>query len=86
MSVFVLDQRKHPLMPCTERRARLLLSRKRAVVHRVWPFTIRLKDRSREASQLQPVVLKLDPGSKITGMALVGWKTRTRARCIMPYT
>jgi 5-methylcytosine-specific restriction endonuclease McrA len=70
MSVFVLDQRKHPLMPCTERRARLLLSRKRAVVHRVWPFTIRLKDRSREASQLQPVVLKLDPGSKITGMAL----------------
>jgi 5-methylcytosine-specific restriction endonuclease McrA len=71
MSVFVLDQRKHPLMPCSERRARLLLSRKRAVVHRVWPFTIRLKDRSREASQVQPVALKLDPGSKTTGMALV---------------
>ncbi len=71
MSVFVLDQRKHPLMPCSERRARLLLSRKRAVVHRVWPFTIRLKDRSREASQVQPIALKLDPGSKTTGMALV---------------
>ena len=71
MSVFVLDQRKRPLMPCSERRARLLLSRKRAVVHRLWPFTIRLKDRSREASQLQPVALKLDPGSKITGIALV---------------
>jgi 5-methylcytosine-specific restriction endonuclease McrA len=71
MSVFVLDQRKRPLMPCSERRARLLLSRKRAVVHRVWPFTIRLKDRSREASQVQPVALKLDPGSKTTGMALV---------------
>jgi len=71
MSVFVLDQRKQPLMPCSERRARLLLSRKRAVVHRVWPFTIRLKDRSREASQVQPVALKLDPGSKTTGMALV---------------
>ena len=71
MSVFVLDQRKRPLMPCSERRARLLLSRKRAVVHRLWPFTIRLKDRSRERSQVQPVALKLDPGSKTTGMALV---------------
>jgi 5-methylcytosine-specific restriction endonuclease McrA len=71
MSVFVLDQRKRPLMPCSERRARLLLSRKRAVVHRVWPFTIRLKDRNREGSQVQPVALKLDPGSKTTGMALV---------------
>lgn len=71
MSVFVLDRRKRPLIPCTERRARLLLHRKRAVVHRVWPFTIRLKDRTREASQVQPVALKLDPGSKTTGMALV---------------
>ncbi len=71
MSVFVLDQRKRPLMPCSERRARLLLARKRAVVHRLWPFTIRLKDRSREASQVQPIALKLDPGSKTTGMALV---------------
>ncbi|HEY6409128.1 MAG TPA: RRXRR domain-containing protein, partial [Ktedonobacteraceae bacterium] len=71
MSVFVLDQRKRPLMPCSERRARLLLSRKRATVHRLWPFTIRLKDRSREASQAQPIALKLDPGSKTTGMALV---------------
>ena len=26
MSVFVLDQRKRPLMPCSERRARLLLA------------------------------------------------------------
>jgi 5-methylcytosine-specific restriction endonuclease McrA len=71
MSVFVLDQRKHPLMPCSERRARLLLSRKRAVVHRLWPFTIRLKDRSRSASQVQPMALKLDPGAKTTGMVLV---------------
>src|SRR5260370_38267337 len=71
MCVFGLDQRQRPLMPCSERRARLLLSRKRAVVHRVWSFTIRLRDRNREASQVQPVALKLDPGSKTTGMALV---------------
>ena len=41
MSVFVLDQHKQPLMPCSEKRARLLLSRHRAVVHRIMPFTIR---------------------------------------------
>jgi 5-methylcytosine-specific restriction endonuclease McrA len=71
MSVFVLDQHKHPLMPCSEKRARLLLSRQRAVVHRVMPFTIRLKDRCVQNSHFQPVALKLDPGSKTTGMALV---------------
>jgi hypothetical protein len=71
MSVFVLDQQKQPLMPCSEKRARLLLSRKRAVVHRVVPFTIRLKDRRVEVCHLQSLALKLDPGSKTTGMALV---------------
>jgi 5-methylcytosine-specific restriction endonuclease McrA len=71
MSVFVLDRRKKPLMPCSEKRARLLLRCKRAVVHRLWPFTIRLKDRTHTTSQMQPVALKLDPGSKTTGVALV---------------
>lgn len=69
--VFVLDRRKRPLMPCSEKRARLLLQRGRAVVHRLHPFTIRLKDRVLEESVLQPVGLKLDPGSKVTGMAVV---------------
>ena len=58
-------------MPCTPRRARLLLTRRRAVVHRLSPFTIRLKDRTVGESTLQPVVLKIDPGSKTTGLALV---------------
>jgi 5-methylcytosine-specific restriction endonuclease McrA len=69
--VLVLDRRKHPLMPCTEKRARLLLMRGRAVVHRRYPFTIRLKDRLAEESTFHTVVLKLDPGSKTTGLALV---------------
>ncbi len=69
--VFVLDRRKRPLMPCSEKRARILLRRGRAVVHRLSPFTIRLKDRRREESVLQPVGLKLDPGSKVTGVAIV---------------
>lgn len=69
--VFVLDKRKEPLMPCTEKRARQLLERGRAVVHKLAPFTIRLKDRTVAASQLQPVRLKIDPGSKTSGIALV---------------
>ena len=67
--VFVLDKRKKPLMPCSEKRARLLLERKKAVVHRMAPFTIRLKERI--GGETQPVGVKLDPGSKTTGLAVV---------------
>jgi len=69
--VFVLDRHQKPLMPCTEKRARLLLERGRAVIYRMAPFTIRLKDREVTASAFQPLRLKLDPGSKVTGMAAV---------------
>ena len=68
--VFVLDQKKRPLMPCTPKRARFLLKRGRAVVHRVAPFVIRLRDRCLEDSVLQPIALKIDPGSQTTGMTL----------------
>lgn len=56
-------------MPCSEKRARLLLKRKKAVIHKAAPFTIRLKERVGGA--VQPVRIKLDPGSKTTGLALV---------------
>ena len=69
MSVFVLDRRKQPLMPCSEKRSRLLLGRGRALVVRAYPFTIRLK--SRVGGNTQPVRIKIDPGSKTTGMAVV---------------
>ena len=69
--VFVLDQHKKPLMPCTPKRARLLLARGRAVVHRVKPFVIRLRDRRVQDSVLQESVLKIDPGSRTSGMTLV---------------
>lgn len=71
MSVFVLDRNGKPLMPCSEKRARLLLARGRARVHRVLPFVIRLIDRHVADCELQPVRIKLDPGSKTTGIALV---------------
>ncbi|MEA3643231.1 MAG: RNA-guided endonuclease IscB [Lamprobacter sp.] len=69
MAVFVLDKQKKPLMPCSEKRARLLLQRGRAVVVRPAPFTIRLKDRI--GGDTQPARLKIDPGSKTTGIAVV---------------
>ena len=67
--VFVLDKRKNPLMPCSEKRARQLLERGRAVVHRMEPFTIRLKDRI--GGETEALRLKLDPGSKTTGTAVM---------------
>lgn len=67
--VFVLDKHKKPLMPCTEKRARLLLERQKAVIHRRYPFTIRLKERI--GGGVQPVRIKIDPGSKFTGVAVV---------------
>jgi hypothetical protein len=71
MAVFVLDQHHQPLMPCSEKRARLLLEHGRAVVHRRVPFVIRLRDSVRRESGMQDIALKLDPGSKTTGVALV---------------
>jgi 5-methylcytosine-specific restriction endonuclease McrA len=79
MAVFVLDKRKKPLMPCSEKRARLLLERGRARVHRIAPFTIRLVDRTVEQSCVQPVRIKLDPGSQKTGIALVRESEETDA-------
>ena len=56
-------------MPCSEKRARLLLERGRAVVVKRYPFVIRLRDRV--GGETQPVRIKLDPGSKTTGIAVV---------------
>ena len=40
MAVFVLDKRQHPLMPCSEKRARLLLERGRVAVRASGSFNI----------------------------------------------
>jgi len=77
--VFVLDRRKSPLMPCTEKRAWKLLGAGRARVHRLRPFTIRIVDRHVSSCKLQPVQIKLDPGSKTTGIALVRQSQQSEA-------
>lgn len=71
MSGFVLDRSGRALMPCTQKRAKLLLERGRARIQRLVPFVIRLIDRKAEDSAFQMVRVKIDPGSKTTGITLV---------------
>ncbi|MGX1131432.1 5-methylcytosine-specific restriction endonuclease McrA [Streptomyces glaucescens] len=61
-------------MPCHPARARELLGRGRAVVSRHVPFTIRLKDRTLTGSAVDGVQLRIDPGSKGTGLSLTDEK------------
>lgn len=68
--VFVLDRNKQPLMPCHPARARELMREGKAALYRLQPFTIILHER--EGGDAQPVEVKTDPGSKTTGIALVG--------------
>ncbi|USY22572.1 RNA-guided endonuclease IscB [Nocardiopsis exhalans] len=69
-SVFVLDKHGTPLQPCTSARARKLLAKGRAVVHRLTPFAIRIKDRTVAESEVDGVEVGIDPGSKHTGIAV----------------
>lgn len=57
-------------MPCTPARARLLLKQGKAAVLRRFPFVLILRE-ARPEAVVQPLRLKIDPGSKVTGLALV---------------
>jgi 5-methylcytosine-specific restriction endonuclease McrA len=68
--VFVVDTNRQPLNPVHPGHARFLLKEGKAAVLKRHPFTIVLK-RCIDEPQLAPLRLKLDPGSKTTGIALV---------------
>ena len=68
--VFVLDSHYKPLDPVHPGRARLLLKQGKASVYRRFPFTIILKI-TVDQNHLQPLRLKIDPGSQTTGIAVV---------------
>lgn len=75
--VFVLDSNRKTLMPCHPARAKELMDKRKAAVFRRFPFTIIMKQRA--GGTLQPITVKLDPGSKTTGIAIVvQGKTRNR--------
>lgn len=71
MAVFVLDMNKNPLDPCCEARARKLLGKGKAAVFRARPFTIIMKSRKVEDSVVKEHRIKIDPGSKVTGIAVI---------------
>src|SRR5262249_5158422 len=70
MKVAVIDQNKNILAPTSPARARLLLKKGRAAVFRRFPFTIILK-REIENPALPDLRLKIDPGSKTTGVVIL---------------
>jgi len=69
MHVFVVDHNRQPLTPCHPAVARRLLARGRAAVLRRFPFTIILKE-SKPPTE-SGLRLKIDPGSRVTGLALL---------------
>lgn len=67
--VLVLDTNRKPLNPCSPGVARSLLNTGKASVFRRYPFTVILK---KEVSAVNAqLLLKIDPGSKTTGIALL---------------
>ena len=51
MRVFVFNMRGRPLMPCSQRKARLLLRENKAKIYKYHPFTIQLTYTTGETKQ-----------------------------------
>ncbi len=72
--VLVLSPERTPLSPCRPARARWLLTQKKAAVLRRCPFTIILKQPP-SGNVIPALRVKVDPGSKTTGMAVLNEAT-----------
>jgi 5-methylcytosine-specific restriction endonuclease McrA len=68
--VFVIDAQKRPLAPIHPGFARRLLKQKQAALYRKFPFTLILKE-SRPDLIRPDLKIKIDPGSRITGFAIL---------------
>jgi len=68
--IFVLNKNKKPLSPCHESVARKLLKDGKAVIHKKYPFTIRLKELKTTENNCN-FQLKIDYGSRHTGLAIL---------------
>ncbi len=71
--VFVLNKDKKPLNPCHPAKARKLLKQGKAVIHKQYPFTIRLKElkKEKDGDDENKYRLKIDYGSRYTGLAIL---------------
>ena len=70
--VIVLDKHKKPVGFMKEKHARKLMEQKRACIYRFFPTVIILMDKDvRDMENLPTYRIKIDPGSKHTGIAFV---------------
>lgn len=76
--VFVVDNNKKPLQLCSPARARILQNQGKAKKLKMYPFTLIL-NKSIETEITQELEIRIDPGSKTSGLALIDIKTK---RCI----
>ena len=72
MQVYVLNHKGKPLMPCSPRKARLLLKQHRAKVAKRTPFTIQWIAPTR--SYTQPITLGVNSGYTYVGLSAVSEK------------
>lgn len=72
--VLVLDRERHPLPPIHPGYARWLLTNKKAAVFKRYPFTLIMREKP-PGLPTAPLRLKMDPGSKTTGLAVVSDST-----------
>ena len=69
--VFAIDIKKNPLMPYHPAEVRKLLKSGKAAIWRKYPFTIILKE-EKVTEEQHEYRLKIDYGSKYTGLAILG--------------
>ena len=68
--IIILDKHKKPLGFVSEKRCKELLKSKKAVVHKIMPFIIRHKTKEAKDCVEMEFKIKIDPGSKYTGIAI----------------
>lgn len=68
MRVFVKNMRGEPLMPCSQRKARILLKERKAKIIGYKPFTIQLLQATGESTQ--DIHIGVDTGAKHIGIAV----------------
>ena len=68
--VFLIDANKTPMNPIHSAHARELMEKGKAAVFRMYPFTLIMK-RGVDKIVTYPLSVRIDPGSKFTGISLV---------------
>ena len=83
-AVYVLNKRGKPLMPCSPRKARVLLKKNKAEVAKRTPFTIQLTIATGETKQ--PITLGVDSGYNHVGLSAVTDKKEVYSAQVNPRT